>query len=236
MHSFFITDLTPQTITLSEEESKHCVRVMRKRAGDEIELIDGKGTWAAAIIADANPKKCSLHIETRTSQPREKKIAFHLAVAPTKNFERMDWLIEKCVEIGINELSFVSCEHSERTKINMERCHKIAVSALKQSRQYWLPQINDLKKLADFANGTETNETKYVAWCEEKNQTLLACLAKAEKDKSIQLLIGPEGDFTATEIELLKRLGYKSVSLGKTILRTETAAMYAAVLVNAMTE
>lgn len=231
MYVFYQPDLTTDQIVLSEEESKHCIRVLRLKKGDEVNIADGKGTQAIASIADDNVKKCVLEVKQRLMhKPRETFL--HIAIAPTKNFDRMEWFIEKATEMGIEEISFVECEHSERNRINMERCEKVAVSAMKQSKQWWLPKINDIAPLKMFLGSSDKNALKLLAWCETNEEQSLPKHLKTSTHKHFLLLIGPEGDFTTEEVDLAKKSGFTPVSLGENILRTETAALYACAVIN----
>ena len=229
MQLFFHQNLENNTVELPEDESKHCVRVLRKKVGDEIMLIDGKGNKAICKITDDNPKKCKLEVVEKVHFPA-KAINLHIAIAPTKNFDRMDWMMEKCTEIGVSEISFIETENSERNKINMERCEKILIQSIKQSKQYWLPKLNNIisfKHLISNQNTTELN--CLVAWCNEHTKTINEVI---DLKKSTLLLIGPEGDFTEVEAKLAIGNNFKTISLGKNILRTETAAVYATAIIN----
>lgn len=228
MHVFYQPDLTQTHITLSEEESKHCVRVLRLQNGDEIYLADGLGKRAIAVIADNHPKKCVLQIQSVTrftsQQSSGRNYYLHILVAPTKNFDRMEWFIEKATEVGVDEITFIATENSERAKVNMERCMKIAISAMKQSKQWYLPKINNMVSLETVIK-QPLDGAKYIAWCETETTNDIAKTLDLQAEK-VTLLIGPEGDFTHSEIDLCKSKGFVPVSLGNTILRTETAALY----------
>ena len=237
MQLFFHPNLIENEIILPEDESKHCVRVLRKKVGDKIILIDGKGTEAITEIVDDNPKKCKLLIRIKNQKSKNQKSKLHLIVAPTKNFEKMEWMIEKCVEMGIDEITFIETANSERAKINLERCEKIAISAIKQSKQYWLPKINELQKFDSFLKKLETkneNELRCMAWCETELTEHLKHHIRTSANQHICLLIGPEGDFTGNEVQLAKSKDFIPVSLGENILRTETAALYATAIINSM--
>jgi 16S rRNA (uracil1498-N3)-methyltransferase len=236
MQLFYHPYLSENEIILPEDESKHCVRVLRKKVGDEIILIDGKGMEAITEIVDDNPKKCKLYIRHRKLHNAQRTFNLHLVVAPTKNFDRMEWMIEKCVELGIDEITFIESVNSERAKINLERCDKIAISAIKQSKQYWLPKINVLQKFDSFLKNLLPKndfETRCMAWCESELTQHLRQHINTPLHQNIIILIGPEGDFTANEIHLAKSKDFIPVSLGQNILRTETAAIYATALINA---
>ena len=242
MHIFYQPDLTQNEIFLEEEESKHCVRVLRMKIGDEVELIDGKGTSAIAKIINDHPKKCSLQLQTKNFKSKTLNYKLHIAIAPTKNFERIEWFIEKAVEVGIDEISFIECKNSERVKVNMQRCEKVAISAMKQSKQFWLPKINDVRKSDEMMKELSDEELKLIAFCEtDTKQTLhqhinQSTVTSSEVEKhQITILIGPEGDFTKEEVELALKNNFKTVSFGENRLRTETAALYACMAINVLT-
>jgi 16S rRNA (uracil1498-N3)-methyltransferase len=233
MHVFFQTDLSNPHVFLNEEESKHCVRVLRLKKGDEVHLTDGKGIHAIALIGDDHPKKCILDIVSTTQTQRNRKYYLHIVVAPTKNMERIEWFLEKATEIGIDEVSFIETTNSERTRVNMERFEKITVSAMKQSKQWYLPKLNDIQKLSTLLP-TLTGDLKFIAWCETPHTDLLSKQLQQKhllQLPSITIFIGPEGDFTKAETELVQHNGFIPSSLGQSILRTETAALYACMAV-----
>ena len=225
MQLFFLPNLDSNTFAFSEEESKHCIRVLRKKIGDTLTLIDGKGTEATAMILDDHPKKCTGKIISRTQHTPNRNYYLHLAIAPTKNFDRIEWMLEKAIEIGVDEISFIETENSERAKINMDRCEKIAVSAIKQSKQFFLPKINPIRKFNSFMKEVESYENKWIAWCPTNNTETLAKQIKSLQLQQHLLLVGPEGDFSLPEIELSKTYRFKPISLGPNILRTETAGI-----------
>ncbi|QKG52699.1 RsmE family RNA methyltransferase [Hymenobacter sp. BRD67] len=225
MLTCFAPDLLPTlaTYTLSEEESKHAVRVLRLGPGAPVVLVDGHGTVATALIADDNPKRCTLTITGReTIAPRPTYT--HVAVAPTKNLDRMEWLVEKAVEVGIERLSFLRCARSERRDLKLERLEKIAVSALKQSGQAHLPQLDELIDFEKFLTKIDP-ATTFIAHLEAGERTALAQVIGAAPRCCV--LIGPEGDFSPSEIELALGRGMRPVMLGSSRLRTETAALAA---------
>lgn len=230
MQLFFHNNLTQIIIELPEDESKHCIRVLRKKRGDEIILIDGKGHKAICKIIDDNPKKCSLEIVEKLYFEKVLSNELHIAIAPTKNFDRIDWMLEKCTEIGISEITFLESENSERSKINMERCEKILIQSIKQSKQYWLPQLNNLTPIKQFISNT--NLLKYnclMAWCNEHQVSINKAFVP---NQSTLVLIGPEGDFTKNEANFAIENNFKTITLGNTILRTETAAVYTCAVLN----
>lgn len=223
MHTFFAPNLSGPTHTLPEEESKHAVRVLRLSTGDEVELLDGRGGRYRAAVADANPKRCQLRI-TRHETVAPRSYFTHVAVAPTKNLDRMEWFIEKAVEVGVERISFLRCARSERRELKLERLEKIAISALKQSGQAWLPQLDELTDFAIFLKEVKPDST-FIAHLEEGERTDLKQVAAQAPHCCV--LIGPEGDFTPAEIEVALNLGIKPVTLGSSRLRTETAALAA---------
>jgi 16S rRNA (uracil1498-N3)-methyltransferase len=234
MHVFFQPLITGSSVTLNEDESKHCVRVLRMQKGDRVHLADGRGTHAVATVSDDNPKKCVLEIVERTVVEKFHPYYLHIFIAPTKNFDRMEWFIEKATEAGIDEITFIETANSERSKINPERCEKIAISAMKQSKQWWLPKISGITRFRDAIGSPGQDTLKLVAWCETPHDNQLHEALAANRKTNITFLIGPEGDFTADEIAFATNLGFKPVSLGKSILRTETAALYACMAVKAL--
>ncbi len=225
MQLFYLPHLNQATFEFSEEESKHCIRVLRKKKGDEIRLIDGKGTEAVATITSDNPKKCSGEIIQRIFHKPTRNYHLHIAISPTKSIERIEWMIEKCIEIGVDEISFIETKQSERDKINLERCEKIAISAIKQSKQFFLPKIHPMQSFASFLDQTEDVSNKWIAWCEsDKTGHLMHLMPDPKNTKNI-ICIGPEGDFTPQEVEAAKAHNFAPCSLGSTILRSETAAV-----------
>ena len=240
MLTCFAPALTPSQTTyqLSEEESKHAVRVLRLAAGDAVELLDGRGGHYTAEITEANPKRCQLRI-THHEIIAPRPYFTHVAVAPTKNLDRMEWFVEKAVEVGVERISFLRCARSERRELKLERLEKIAISALKQSGQAWLPQLDEMADFGAFVAGVSP-ETTYIAHLEEGERTALAQVAGAgpypagsypagsyPAGPGCCVLIGPEGDFTPQEIALALAKGIRPVTLGASRLRTETAALAA---------
>ena len=225
MLTCFAPDLTPAAATyqLSEDESKHAVRVLRLGMGDEVALVDGRGGLYTATVADANPKRCQLRITAHEAVPPRPHFT-HVAVAPTKNLDRMEWFVEKAVEVGVERISFLRCARSERRELKLERLEKIAISALKQSGQAWLPQLDELQEFGTFV-ASVAPETTFIAHLEEGERTALAQVAGAGPGCCV--LIGPEGDFTPGEIALALARGIRPVTLGTSRLRTETAALAA---------
>ncbi len=214
---FFYKDtFVNNSITLSKIESNHCIAVLRKKVGEQVTVINGKGENAKCKIIIADKKKCKLKIISKTNETQKKKI--HIAVAPPKNSSKTEFIVEKLTEIGISEISFIRAKNSEQTKINLEKLKNISISALKQSQNLFLPKINDIVKLETFLKQDFENYSCFIASLTENENSI-----KHEKNNLI--LIGAEGGFTDDEIKLCKNNGFSSFSLGKQIFRTETAAI-----------
>lgn len=220
MQLFFIPHLSID-FTIEGEEAGHISRVLRKKAGDFFEVTDGTGKGYKAEILEIGKNDISAKILEEIKGDFEIKTRVHLAVAPTKNIDRFEWIIEKSVELGVSEITPLICDRSERKIVNIERMNKLALSAMKQSGRFVLPKVNELVKLEKFKTDSEL---KLIAHCEETEKNELNQLPIT---KSVTILIGPEGDFFPKEIEKLKLENYQPVSLGKSRLRTETAAIYA---------
>lgn len=228
MHIFY----TPHIQTsreLPEEEAAHAIRVLRLKAGDEVMLTDGKGCFYRARIDTASAKRCTVHIEETLPQPPLWKGHLHLAVAPTKNMDRMEWLVEKATEIGFDELTFLDCRFSERHIVKMERIAKIVTAAVKQSLKARMPRLNAMTDFHTFVS-LPRNGQKFIAHCHEEEKTPLADSLRAGEESLI--LIGPEGDFSEQEVEEAQANGFIPVSLSRSRLRTETAALVACHLMN----
>ena len=224
MHYFYSPDISQPLVTLSNEESEHCVRVMRHREGDVVRITDGCGHLAEAVVVEAHPKKCLLEIREAITDNLLTHNGLHLAIAPTKNTDRMEWLLEKAIEIGICSLTFLQCDHSERTHLNLDRMQRLSIAALKQSQTTWLPPLKMMKFTDFIQQNKDTQADKFIAWCDENNQRQLVDMPRQFSE--MILLIGPEGDFSEKEIALARESGYTEVKLGNRRLRTETAGLY----------
>lgn len=234
MQLFYCKDIVPEGYcTLDAEESRHAVRVLRLREGDELNVTDGCGNLYRCQVVEASDKACCIQPLSTIHSPLF-TFHLHLAVAPTKNPARMEWLVEKAVEIGVGEITLLQCDHSERTFLKTDRLEKLAVSAMKQSLHTVLPKINPPVKLSDWLClplSTLHSPLKFIAHCEaDKPRTPLASALQPGKDAVV--LIGPEGDFSPEEIDLALECGFQPVSLGPARLRTETAALYAVTAFN----
>ncbi len=227
MQLFYCPQILSHEYYLLDEEARHCYKVLRKKQGDIINITDGKGSFYDGKLTSLSPQKCEFEItNTRSIQKVDHHI--HIAIAPTKNIDRTEWFVEKCVELGIDEISFLQTSFSERKKINTERIRKKAISALKQSMRAYLPKINELKKLGDFLN-SPSHSQNFVAHLEENTPYLHKIVNKSDR---YTVLIGPEGGFSKEEISGIKSKGYHLVKLGDHRLRTETAGVVACSVLN----
>lgn len=224
MQLFIGSELDDNTLFLTEEESWHCAKVLRKKNGDVLSVIDGLGNLYSGKIISDNPKKVLLTIESREKKTNTRKYKLHLAIAPTKNIDRIEWFVEKAVEIGIDEISFLQCKNSERKILKIDRIQKIVESAVKQSVQFYMPKVNDLQPFQKFIEG-KTYHSKFIAHCQTLQLPYLGGLVSKGVDSIV--LIGPEGDFSIEEVNLAKQFEFQEISLGENRLRTETAALYA---------
>ncbi|MES2797642.1 MAG: 16S rRNA (uracil(1498)-N(3))-methyltransferase [Bacteroidota bacterium] len=222
MHLFYEPNILTQPY-LNEDDSKHAVKVLRHKVGDLINLVDGKGNWVTAKVVNTNFANLKLDLQSIVNEYNQPNYYIHIAIAPTKNNDRIEWFLEKTVEMGIDEITFIQTQKSERKELKLNRLEKIAVAAMKQSKKAYLPKINPLIKLNDFLKQDLNNFQKFVAFVEQDNNNYLHNLAN--KKGTYLVLIGPEGDFSNEEIETLKKKDFQCISLGKSILRTETAGI-----------
>ncbi|HWY10880.1 MAG TPA: 16S rRNA (uracil(1498)-N(3))-methyltransferase [Bacteroidia bacterium] len=220
--NIFIATINHTVAELTAEESWHCTKVLRFKTGDEIGVIDGKGNFYEAQLSTVNEKKCLANITNGPRVQNKHPYYLHLAIAPTKNIDRMEWLVEKAVEIGVDEITFIRCKNSERTVIKEDRLIKITESAVKQSLQAFIPKINPLTNFIDILK--INSDLKFIAYCEEETKKHLKTFDL--KNKRSLVLIGPEGDFSSEEIILAKQNNFSEISLGENRLRTETAGIY----------
>ena len=228
MNLFYAPYIVEPVTTLSEEESKHIIRVLRKQEGDTIYFTDGKGYIYKTTITVANPKSCIVEVIEKKTGEDKCNFELHIAIAPTKNIARTEWFLEKSTEIGIHQITPIICSHSERKDIKHERLNKVITSAMKQSLKSFHPKLNSKTSFKDFID-IPFNGNKYIAYI-DKNVTLE--LSKAYGGKDALVLIGPEGDFSPEEVEQAIKQGYVPVRLGKSRLRTETAGLVACHTIN----
>ncbi|WP_027126340.1 16S rRNA (uracil(1498)-N(3))-methyltransferase [Gelidibacter mesophilus] len=225
MQLFYNPDINEETtqISFSKDESRHVVKVLRKSSGDQLQISNGKGWLFVAEITIADAKNCTAVIISKSFEAsREYKV--HLAVAPTKMNDRYEWFLEKATEIGVNVITPIICDHSERKVIKTDRFEKILQSAMKQSLHNYLPELQQSISFTDFISQSFHGQ-KFIAHCEDTERISLKNALQTQTD--VLVLIGPEGDFSPTEIKLAITLGFKPVTLGNTRLRTETAAIVA---------
>lgn len=227
MHLFY-QDQLPEIKYLDLDESKHCIKVLRRQVGDEINLIDGKGTFYKAKITEAHQKKCAFEI-IETTIEETPSYHRHLAIAPTKNMDKMEWLVEKATEMGIDEISFFQSFHSERKIIKIDRLEKKVISAMKQSLKAKKPVLNEIITFEKLLESSKA-ETQLIAYVDFENKVHMK--NELNNQKNTLVIIGPEGDFTPDEVNLALTKGFKKVSLGNSRLRTETAALAAVHLMN----
>ena len=230
MQLFYTPDISSDYYTFSKEESRHCIKVLRKQTGDKVNLIDGKGGFYTAQIIEQNEKACQLKIIEHLKDFNKTNYYIHIAIAPTKNIDRFEWFLEKATEIGIDEITPLLCDRSERKVIKIERLNKILVSACKQSIKAFLPKLNPITDYNKFVQQTNLQENRFIANCFDSKRTILK--NQNLNQKSSLILIGPEGDFTEKELLLAKKNNFTSISLGNSRLRTETAAISACLITN----
>lgn len=224
---FYQSDIEKIPI-LSEEDSRHCIKVLRKNIKDKIHVVDGVGGLFECEIMKAHEKKCEVRILSVEREFEKRNHYLHIAIAPTKNADRIEYFIEKCVEIGVDEITLIQTKHSERKNQKTERLEKIAISAMKQSLKAYLPKVNELTDFEKFIKSVKIEE-KFVAHLTDEAKPLKDLVADK---KEVLLMIGPEGDFAKDEILLAQKTGFQLVTLGNSRLRTETAGVVACTIVN----
>lgn len=219
----FIGKIEGNYAELNEEESQHFSKVLRGKIGQEISVTDGLGKLGKGIVSQINSKSIEIELSEIQENFEKRDYKIHVAIAPTKNMERMEFFLEKSVEIGIDEITFLKTFHSERKNINVERCKKIVLSAVKQSLKAYIPEIQDFVKFKDFVK-ENNSATKLIAHCDSDiKRKEFQKIVQPKKDYLI--LVGPEGDFSKEEIQLAEDNGFTGISLGSQRLRTETAAL-----------
>ncbi|MDR0713301.1 MAG: 16S rRNA (uracil(1498)-N(3))-methyltransferase [Bacteroidales bacterium] len=221
---FYAPDISENRYTLDKDESAHAVKALRLKTGDSITLTDGKGGWYSAVITHPHPERCEVEVTGKRRESEKRPYHLHIGMAPTKNIDRFEWFVEKSSEIGIDEITPLLCEHSERKNIPAERMKRIAIAAMKQSGKACLPKINPVIPIAEWLNACRSGQ-KLIAYCgeTEKKSIRTVCLP----GKSVAVAIGPEGDFSCNEIRQALSAGFQCVTLGKSRLRTETAGVVA---------
>lgn len=229
---FYTDDIDGNIARLDTEQARHCVQVLRKKEGDAISFVDGMGGFYEGIIHETGKKKCVIQIIKTQQGFNKRPFHLHIAIAPTKNINRLEWFLEKATEIGIDEITPIICHHSERRKLRTDRQRKILVAAMKQSLKAYLPRLNEPISFKQFIQQSRTNLVKYIAQGAEN--TALKDNYTAKKD--VLLLIGPEGDFSKAEISMAFDNGFQGINLGKSRLRTETAGIVACHTLNLLNE
>lgn len=227
---FYVPDAAHVT-ELPPEEARHAVSVLRLKAGDEIFLMDGEGSFYQANVTLAAIKHCMYDIVKALPQQKTWKGHVHLAIAPTKMMDRMEWMIEKMTEVGFDEITFLDCRFSERKKLRIDRLEKIVIAAMKQSRKAWKPVVHPIMPFQDFVN-QQREGGLYIAHCytEIPRKDFLSEIQQANDQQDVTILVGPEGDFSIDEVNQALEKGFSSVSLGQNRLRTETAGLVSVVM------
>lgn len=225
-HLFYAPDIA-SIPELPEEESQHCARVLRLKAGDPLSITDGKGFLYRATVTEAHPRHCRIRLTDKQRQKPHWNAIIHIALSPTKNTDRMEWFVEKATEIGINSITCLRCRHSERREIKLQRLNRIAVNAMKQSQQSTLPQINGITDFHTFIthHAACADGYKMIGHCSGNEKKLIKDIYLPGNNALV--LIGPEGDFSPEEINAAGSAGFHPVSLGESRLRSETAALVA---------
>ncbi len=227
MQYFYAHSIQDNTLLLDEEETRHCTQVLRHKTGDILNITDGKGNRYTAKITLLKKNSCEAEILSKDSEIEKRKHRIHIAIAPTKNNERFEWFLEKATELGIDEITPILCEHSERRVFKLDRMKKVLVAALKQSGRVVLPQLNELISLNTFIQNSKA-DIKLIASMDSSENIA----QQLKQNCEVLVLIGPEGDFSLTEIETSIQNGFSKTSLGDFRLRTETAALSACFYIN----
>lgn len=230
MHWFYAPEINRGLYTFDQDESKHITRVLRLKKDDKLFLTNGRGSLFSGKILDDHPKKCVIDICEKVIELEKRPFGIHIAVAPTKNVSRIEWFVEKATEFGIAKITLMQCDHSERMHINCDRLRKISIAAIKQSQQVWLPEIQPFTNFSEVIKNVSDGEGFIAFLDEEKNHAHLKHVYKTGSNATV--LIGPEGDFSKTEIAESLSAGFIPISLGENRLRTETAALAACFTIN----
>ena len=220
---FYSSNIKKEKIYLSNQEFIHCIKVLRKKVGDVIDVIDGRGGYYKCKIISISTEDVKASVISSEFN-KKKKFGLHVAISPTKNSDRHEWFVEKSIEFGISEITFLDCDRTERNNIRIDRLEKISLSTIKQSNQYFLPRINNLTNYNEFLSSVNRDAINIIPNLEDKSTENICNYLKSNAD--ICILIGPEGDFSPKEVNAAREAGFQSVSLGKNRLRTETAGVY----------
>ena len=228
MNVFYTPEIDENQVELDEQESRHAVRVLRLKTGDEVRLVDGRGGWYTAEIIDSGSRNCQLKIITYTPDYHPLPYHLHIAISPTKSMDRFEWFLEKATEIGISEITPLICRRTERSRVNLERLERIIVSAMKQSLRAFKPVLHPPAAMEEFIR-QEREGLRGIAHCiseGEKNQINRVGLADLMNHSAFTMLVGPEGDFTEEEVNMALKERFTPFHLGDSRLRTETAGVY----------
>ena len=228
MNLFYQPQIPSGVFFLDPDESRHAVKVLRKKKGDTIRITDGQGLFYDAIITKPDAHECAFEINNRIADT-SRKFRIHIAISPTKNIDRIEWFLEKSVELGIDDITLMACAHTERQNVKYDRLRKMAVSAMKQSLKATLPELHPLTSFENVVKAARDVE-KFIAYVDNQNTIHLKNVATPGSNSLV--LIGPEGDFSTDELLLAETHGYKKVSLGSSRLRTETAGLAACLILN----
>lgn len=230
VHYFYVPEAAT-AVELPDEEATHAVRVLRMKSGDELYLMDGTGSFYRAEVTLATAKHCHYAIREALPQQLLWRGHLHLAIAPTKDMGRMEWMVEKATEVGIDEFTFLLGQFSERKVVKTERVERIVVAAMKQSRKPWKPVVNPMTPFKDFILQPRTGR-KFICHCYEEiaKKDFFEALDESPDNPDVVVLVGPEGDFSIEEVRLAMAQGYESVTLGSARLRTETAGLAAVMM------
>ncbi|TVR42093.1 MAG: 16S rRNA (uracil(1498)-N(3))-methyltransferase [Bacteroidia bacterium] len=233
MHIFFSDQVQSNLLTLSAEESRHCIKVLRLREGDPVLLTNGRGTLCTGRLVSEDPRSCNIEIVSREEEYGKRPFSLHMAVAPTKQIDRFEWFLEKATECGIDRITPVICAHSERQVVKPERLEKILLSAMKQSARAYLPVLEPTVPFHTFLEQLNAlPENSFIAHCGQGKKHRLD--NDFHKMKDTLIMVGPEGDFSKEEVDAALLKGFRAISMGQHRLRTETAAVALCVQVNFM--
>lgn len=228
MKRFFVKNIQDNAAYPDEEEMHHLTHVLRAKEGEDVEITDGSGHLFAAKVKLLSKKQAFFQIIDLLEKQPQPQSPLWLAVAPTKNMDRIEWLLEKAVELGVRHFFLIQTKRTERDKVNIERLRKIALSAMKQCGSLWLPAVHELQSLPSFLKST-LPQYRFIAHCMEEGDKIHLADVLVKNAETL-VLIGPEGDFSSDEVQAALSAGCKAVSLGDTRLRVETAALFATVL------
>ncbi len=237
MNLFYAIEIKGNFGYFNEEEARHCVQVLRKKVGDLVHFVDGFGGYYQGKLVETGKKNCVAEILNNTANYGKRSYSLHLGIAPTKNIARFEWFLEKATEIGVDKITPLLCQHSERRKIRMDRLQKILITAMKQSLKAYLPKLNELLEFNQFMLASSSDcETaqKYIAHCLHEPENHLK--NNFTKGQDVILVVGPEGDFSEEEIGLANAHGFRSITLGQSRLRTETAGIVACSMIDFLNE